>query len=150
MLGKVRNLLELSTSKPIRNRKAGPSQTIRIMEGFSSIPKPGVTLLLYQTKQQVKGYYDLHFSKQQISANNNATNTNTTTYDQDVTRMEFQVTGVEAKQNYMRQNKLRHYNGSDEDLDANNDDTNDTSSNDYNIIHTHCFGCRYQSYPGGT
>ena len=100
------------------------------MGGFSSIPKPGDTLLLYQTKQQVKGYYDLHFSKQQISANNNATNTNTTTYDQDVTRMEFQVTGVEAKQNYMRQNKLRQYNRSDEDLDANNDDTNDTARND--------------------
>ena len=100
------------------------------MEGFSSIPKPGVTLLLYQTKQQVKGYYDLHFSKQQISANNNATNTNTTSYDQDVTRMELQVTGVEAKQNYMRQNKLRQYNRSDEDLDANNDDTNDTARND--------------------
>ncbi len=130
MMGKVRNLLELSTSKPIRNRKAGPSQPIRIMGGFSSIPKPGDTLLLYQTEQQAKRHYDLHFSKQQISANNNATNTNTTSYDQDVTRMELQVTGVEAKQNYMRQNKLRQYNRSDEDLDANNDDTNDTARND--------------------
>ena len=128
MMGKVRNLLELSTSKPIRNRKAGPSQPIRVIGGFSSIPKPGDTLLFYQTEQQAKRYYDLYFSKQQSSADNNATNTNASTHDQDVTQMELQVTGVEAKQNYMRQQRLHRYNRSDDDLDADNDDTNDAAS----------------------